>query len=397
MTSRRCYIIPDHILRNIAERGTPDQRESARRTLATSVAFRALRAIAPPTQAVEPNEGEVRTVYDAQHATRLPGVIVRREDSPAAADETANEAYDGAGLTYAMYREVFGRNSVDGRGLELRSTVHYDRRYNNAFWTGPPDNQMVYGDGDGDFFNRFTIAVEIDGHEISHAVTQFTAGLAYHDQPGALNESNSDIFGSLVKQYWLNQTAEQSDWLIGSGLFTARVHGRALRDMRHGQAYSDPVLGDDPQPLGMDAAHDPTGHGGYVKTSQDNGGVHINSGIPNKAFVNMALAFGGHAWERAGQIWYRALTTKFQAETTFQGAADLTVQAARELYGAAEVRIVVDACNAVGITTNDGDAPPPPPPGHSPCGQDLQAFVQDVMRLPSAKRLMARARLLGLR
>ncbi|CAM5676724.1 hypothetical protein SFUMM280S_07534 [Streptomyces fumanus] len=156
---------------------------------------------------------------------------------------------------------------------------------------------MVFGDGDGEIFLDFTIPVDVIGHELVHGVTQYTANLTYFGQPGALNESVSDVFGSLIKQYTLGQSADQADWLIGAGLLAPRVTGVALRSLKApGTAYDDDVLGKDPQPATMDD---------YVRTGRDNGGVHINSGIPNHAFYLAATALGGNAWERAGQIWYR--------------------------------------------------------------------------------------------
>src|SRR5919202_6568433 len=132
--------------------------------------------------------------------------------------------------------------------MDLIGTVHYDKDHDNASWDG---SQMVFGDGDGQYFNRFTLAIDVMGHELTHGVTGNTARLEYHDQPGALNESMSDVFGSLVKQYASSpqQTAAQADWLIGAGLFTARVNGLALRSMKApGTAYDDPMLGRDPSP-----------------------------------------------------------------------------------------------------------------------------------------------------
>ena len=171
--------------------------------------------------------------------------------------------------------------------------MHYGRGYDNAFWDG---TQMVFGDGDGTVFNRFTIAVDVIGHELTHGVTEHTAALVYQGQSGALNESISDVFGSLVKQQALGQDAAAADWLIGAGLFTAQVKGVALRSMKApGTAYDDPQLGKDPQPATM---------ADYVETTDDNGGVHLNSGIPNHAFYLAATAIGGHAWEvrRAGLV-----------------------------------------------------------------------------------------------
>jgi Zn-dependent metalloprotease len=209
---------------------------------------------------------------------------------------------------------------------------------------------MVYGDGDEDLpvserlFNRFTIAIDVIGHELTHGVTQYEADLAYWEQSGALNESMSDVFGTLVKQYQANQTASQADWLIGQGLFTSNVNGVALRSMKApGTAYDDPVIGKDPQPAHMKD---------YVTTVEDNGGVHINSGIPNKAFYVTSIEIGGFAWEKSGRIWYKALTEKFSSKSNFQNAADLTYQAAGELYGSdsLEQKAVKTGWAEVGIT-----------------------------------------------
>jgi Zn-dependent metalloprotease len=157
------------------------------------------------------------------------------------------------------------------------------------------------------------------------------------------------VFGSLVKQYAHapQQTAAQADWLIGAGLFTAQVDGVALRSMKApGTAYDDPLLGKDPQPAHM--SH-------YVDTTEDNGGVHINSGIPNRAFYLVAIALGGFAWEKAGLIWYRTLIdSRLSATADFAEFARLTADNASKLFGAAEQRAVIDAWQQVGIAAADG-------------------------------------------
>ncbi len=124
-------------------------------------------------------------MYSAENGNTLPGKLVRSEGDPASSDPSVNEAYDGAGLTYDLFWRVYGRDSLDGQGMPLNSTVHYQRAYDNAFWDG---TQMVYGDGDGDLFNRFTLAVDVIGHELTHGVTEHTCNLTYNGQPGALNE-----------------------------------------------------------------------------------------------------------------------------------------------------------------------------------------------------------------
>ncbi|MDE2004304.1 MAG: M4 family metallopeptidase, partial [Betaproteobacteria bacterium] len=207
------------------------------------------------------------------------------------------------------------------------------------FWDG---RQMVFGDGDGDLFNRFTISLDVIGHELTHGVTGDEAKLVYLGQAGALNESISDVFGSLVKQRAQKQTAAQADWLIGAGLFTSKVSGVALRSMKApGTAFDDPVLGRDEQPATM---------AGYVHTTTDNGGVHTNSGIPNHAFYVAAMAFGGYAWEKAGRIWYETLRDRRLKQTsTFRQFAVLTAQNASQLFGAPGRKIVAAAWKEVGV------------------------------------------------
>jgi Zn-dependent metalloprotease len=206
--------------------------------------------------------------------------------------------------------------------MKLNSTVHYGEDYNNTFWNG---NQMVYGDGDGEIFQRFTKSIDVIGHELTHGVTQYEAALEYEGQAGALNESFSDVFGSLVKQYALKQRADKADWLIGPGLFTNKIKGIALRSMKEpGSAYNDPTIGKDPQPGHMK---------NYVNTSSDNGGVHINSGIPNRSFYLTAMELGGYSWEKAGRIWYVSLTERLRERSNFQKAAHITVEVAGNIYG----------------------------------------------------------------
>src|SRR4029078_3263892 len=324
-------ILPPHILREIALNGSKQERAAALDTLATDQTFRAMRAderlasaLATRRPSVLSVEGEQRrTIYSAKNHQDLPGVIVRTEGAQPTGDPAADEAYDGLGATFDFYWECYQRNSIDDAGLPLEGTVQFGPNYYNAFWNG---ERMVFGDGDGKLFNRFTISLDVIGHELTHGVTQDEAQLAYYGQSGALNEAGSDVFGSLVKQYKLGQTADQADWLIGAGLLAPGVKGVALRSMKApGTAYDDPVLGKDPQPAHMR---------NFVHTYQDNGGVHINSGIPNHAFYLAAVALGGHAWEKAGRIWYEALRdSKLRPNSGFRTFARLTVANAGRLYG----------------------------------------------------------------
>jgi Zn-dependent metalloprotease len=330
------------MLRRIAD--SPEHRRGALRTLALSEQLRATREVSgvlprPPAPVAT---GRRRAIHDARHDTTLPGVQVRDErGKPIAGDLAANEAFDYSGSTYDFFHQAYARNSIDDRGLTLTSTVHFDVEYDNAFWNG---QQMVYGDGDGTLFYRFTIALDVVAHELTHGVTQTEAQLVYRGQAGALNESMSDVFGSLVKQWVRNQTAAEADWLIGAGLFTSAIKGVALRSMKApGTAYDDPVLGTDPQPADM--AH-------YVAMREDNGGVHVNSGIPNRAFYLAAANIGGQAWQKAGLIWYRVLTTALGPTSDFQSAADETAAMAGALFGdrSVEREAVTDAWRTVGVT-----------------------------------------------
>ncbi len=328
------------MLRSIAENGSPEERRDALATLLASERFRTRRQLVAALPLVTPAGEKRRTIFDARHGTTLPGRLMRSEGQGETGDAAVDEAYDGAGATFDLYFDAWGRNSVDDRGMRLDSSVHYGIGYDNAFWNG---TQMVYGDGDGKLFTRFTVSIDVIGHELTHGVTAHEANLEYQDQPGALNESISDVFGSLVKQRTLRQTAISADWLIGAGLFTKRVSGTALRSLEApGTAYDDPVLGKDPQPGHMSD---------YVETSDDDGGVHINSGIPNRAFYLAATAIGGFAWEKAGRIWYVALRHRFRKTTDFAQAARLTAAVAEELYGKAgrEAAAVRDAWSAVGL------------------------------------------------
>jgi Zn-dependent metalloprotease len=338
-------IVPPHVLREIARRGNPAERDAALDTLALDGTIRTQRltfqllASAPrPVVAAAPAQVH-RTIYTADNAETEPGRLVRSEGQPPVGDQGADEAYDGLGHTFDFYLQTYQRNSIDDQGLPLIGTVHYGQKFNNAFFDG---HQMVFGDGDGVIFNRFTIALDVIGHELTHGVTGAEANLAYSRQSGALNESVSDVFGSLVKQYVLKQTASEADWLIGAGLLT--FQGQALRSMKApGTAYDNNLMGKDPQPADMQH---------YVNTSRDNGGVHLNSGIPNRAFYLVAMALGGNSWVKAGQIWYDTIRDKSLKRTAnFAAFAGRTVANAGHRYGtnSTEQKAVTNAWTQVGV------------------------------------------------
>lgn len=325
-------IVPPYLLEQLARSPDPTAAQPAASALTLDTRHRTRRlSTAAVVQIAGPGEPAAssaqpaprRTISDAGGSTTLPGRVVRSEGAAPVGDPAADEAYDGLGQTWSLYQEAFGRDSLDGRGLPLDATVHYGDRYDNAFWDG---ERMVFGDGDGVTFQRFTIAVDVIGHELAHGVTSMTANLTYQGQSGALNESMSDVFGSMVKQRALGQDAASADWLIGAGLFTPAVNGVALRSMKApGTAYDDPALGKDPQPASM---------ADYVQTSDDNGGVHINSGIPNRAFYLAATAIGGNAWQGAGQVWYDVLVGgTLPQDVDFAGFAAATAAAAARRFG----------------------------------------------------------------
>jgi len=349
-------IVPPVVFEQIAKNGNAEQREWAIETVSRDHSLRVariqnslLRGTGPiradALAASDPGQPK-RTVYDGKNLEQVTGEVVRAEGGPAVGDAAADEAFDGLGATYTLWYDVYQRDSIDDSGLPLDAIVHYGDRYDNAFWDG---QRMVFGDGDGELFNRFTIALDVIGHELAHGVVETTANLNYWQQSGALNEHVADVFGSLVKQYKEGQTAEQADWLIGAGLLTDKVEGTgdqpaALRSMgTPGTAFDDDVLGKDPQPDHMDK---------FVQTTQDNGGVHINSGIPNKAFHNVAMELGGNAWEKAGAIWYSALRDpRVKPTARFLTFAKATGRAANRLYGdgSPEAKTVANGWKGVGI------------------------------------------------
>ncbi|MDQ3103782.1 MAG: M4 family metallopeptidase [Actinomycetota bacterium] len=350
-----CQIAPPDLLARLAAEGDAAQREAAIQTLAASASLRTQRGLLGRLRrevgvgaaeiaglaGLEPSSSR-QTVYDNQHNGRsfLPGVRARGDDDAPVQDAAVNDAFDATWATYDFYHAIFERDSLDAAGMELVSTVHYGVDFDNAFWNGA---QMVYGDGSGRVFQvgGLTRSIDVVAHELTHGVTDFTAGLVYSKQSGALNEHMSDVFGSLVKQHSAGQTADKADWLIGADTLVPAL-GRALRSMSEpGTAYSG-----DRQPGHMDDYVDLPDDN---DPRNDNGGVHINSGIPNRAFYLLAVNLGGFAWEKAGRIWYRALTERLQPDTVFSEAAELTLAVADELYGPDERAAVENAWQEVGV------------------------------------------------
>ncbi len=300
-------------------------------------------------QAIKTLLGLSRSVYSAEYSSTLPGKLIREEGSQPVEDVAINEAYDHMGVFYDFLQTVLDRNSTDDKGMHLVATVHYRAGFDNAYWDG---EQLVFGDGDEDLppperlFNRFTTSLTVASHELFHGVIQFEAKLVFSEQSGALLESMCDVFGSLIEQYRFQQTASEADWIIGRSLLTKNINGIGLRSLKApGTAYDDPVLGKDPQPAHMKD---------YVKTAGDNGGVHINSGIPNHAFYVAAHELGGFAWEKAGLIWYDTLCRHLRSKSVFNDAAHYTHKVAGDKFGkgSLEQKVIKHGWSEVGINVD---------------------------------------------
>jgi Zn-dependent metalloprotease len=337
--------LPPYILECLARAADEAVRRSALAALSMSAALRALRAAlsAVPTMAALalPARGKERRIYDMRGETfPLPGrLLIREGASPLPRDTAAREAYRHLGATYDFFKDLFGRDSLDGDGCALTASVHYGRAYANAFWDG---EQMVFGDGDGRYFRRFTRSLDVVAHELTHGLIAHTANLEYSGQPGALNEHFADVFGALVEQRRRGQTAAEADWLVGAEIMGPRTTVKAIRTFKAEKAYADdPVFGSDPQPKRMKD---------YYDGPEDDGGVHINSGIPNHAFYRAALSLGGRAWETLGPVWYRMLG-RLSRRADFAAAAEACADAAASIYGprSPQAAAVRSAWKAVGV------------------------------------------------
>lgn len=291
-----------------------------------------------------------RATYNLNHSTTLPGALVRSEGQGPSGEVDVDFAHDFAGDTYDCYQALFERDSFDNAGAQLIGSVHYGTNYVNAFWNG---TQMVYGDGDGVNSGPLDRALDVVSHELTHAVTERESGLVYSNEPGALNEANSDSFAAMCES-WKDGSVNSDTWKVGEDVWTPAISGDALRYM------------DNPTLDGSSRDYYPERYTG----PSDNGGVHWNSGIPNLAFY-LAVAGGQHPRNKtpgitvaglgidvASQIWYRAATIYYQNNSSMSAARVATTQAATDLFPLdPSVRQSVDnAWAAVGVPL---PAPPP--------------------------------------
>ena len=332
-----CHYVPPYVLAELAKSDDTDIAKPAKATEAPikkardarakqAVSLTASQATAQVTTAAPPPSGSSRReVFDSETTATQRKTLVRAEGDPVTADADVTAAYDYLGLVYRFFKDELGRESIDNQSLDLIANVHYRKNYMNAFWDG---DEMTFGDGDGVIFTSFARSLDVVAHELAHGVTQFTAGLVYKNQSGALNEHFSDVFGTAITQWHLGQSAEEADWLIGDEIMGPTLYGEALRSMREpGKAYDNSLLGQDPQPNHMN---------GLYKGTGDNGGVHINSGIPNRAFYLAAMGLGDTL--AAARVWYHALQN-LGSQATFKDAAERIALSARVLVLAGVVPV----------------------------------------------------------
>lgn len=280
-----------------------------------------------------------RYVYNSGGKQALPGQLLIKEGG-SSGDPTAADAYKFAGVTYDFYKEKFGRDSFNASGAALHSSVHFGYKYVNAYWDG---SQMVYGDGDGVYASAFARDQDVVVHELTHAVTQYEANLVYQGQSGALNEAFSDIMAAAADAHAAGGV-RAATWDLAEGIWTPGEAGDAMRYMN------------DPTRDGQSSDYYPERFTG----SEDNGGVHLNSGIANLAFY-LTVAGGKHprgktstvvpalGMDRGAAIYYRALTHYLASTASFEDARNATAQAATELYGADAAAAVHAAWTAVGV------------------------------------------------
>ena len=292
-----------------------------------------------------------RETYHGNNTSTLPGTRVLTETSGSTSDSVINTAHAHAGTSYDYYWNVHSRDSFNNGGAIIKTTVHHQVNYNNAFWNG---TQLVYGDGDGSTFTPLGNALDVGAHELTHAVTTYSANLTYSNESGALNEGTSDIMAAAVEA-WKDGAVSTDTWKLGEDIYTPGTAGDALRYMNN------------PTQDGSSKDYYPER---YVGTS-DNGGVHWNSGIANLAFKLMVTG-GTHprsktsvnvpalnstattSMNMAAKIWYRALTVYMTSSTNFEGARTATATAATDLYGATATDAVHKAWDAVGVPGTPG-------------------------------------------
>jgi Zn-dependent metalloprotease len=265
------------------------------------------------------------TIYDCKNTQTLPGTPVPSPKN--SKDPTAKRAFLETTSVAKFYKAVFNRNSIDDAGMTMMSSIHFGRNFNNAMWNG---TQMVYGDGDGKLFTDFTGGNDVIGHELTHGVTQHSLQLSYSGDAGGLNESVSDCFGSMFRQWEGGQDVMKADWLIGSDIIGPVAKSKGFNCLRNMANPADKAA----------LAAQPTQYS-QITPGMD---PHYSSGPPNLAFAAACQTFGGKSWDRIGQIWYAALTTSgANPNMSMPQFAARTRQIATQMYsGEAAVAAAVD-------------------------------------------------------
>lgn len=319
-----CHIIPPFVVDELKKSGV----EISAQTTSVSREFRERRSEQLAFRSTEsslmtpPDKNADRFVYNSKTTQNQRLLLVRKEGGVASKDSVVNKAYENAGSVREYYKTALDYKSVDDHGADLILNVHFGVRYANAFWDG---DEMTFGDGDGKVFTNLATALDVTAHELTHGVVQYVAGLTYQGQSGALNEHYADVFGSVIKQVAKKQTAATADWLIGDEIMGPALKGQALRSMRApGTAYDNPLMGKDPQPDHMNNLY---------KGSADHGGVHINSGIPNKVFFLVATAIGT---DKAAPLWFETLKT-LKPTTSFTSFKTALLKQAKKMAKAGSV------------------------------------------------------------
>jgi Zn-dependent metalloprotease len=314
-------------------------------------------------------EAKNRLTFTADNTTDIPGRLVIQEGERSR-DEIAQAAHDAAGVVYDYYFNTFKRDAIDGQGGDMVSTVHFGsslQEAENAAWVGEAQ-QMIYGDG-GRIFQPLAFGLDVVGHEFTHGIIDGSAGLVYEAQPGALNESYADVFGVMI---------DRANWTVGE-----TVVKRGRFPLPYIRSLEDPSAGGNYDPNNpLQGIGQPTTVDEYanlpLSRRYDNGGVHINSGIPNHAAYLLAQAI---TREKTEQIYYRTMTQYLTPEAEFLDAANLTARAASELYGQAEADAVRNAWAQVGINIGGADTAPTPPPT-SPTPPQGQPTPEQPPQLP---------------
>jgi len=323
-----CNIVPDHLLKKIKDKNTLKVSQQLRRIRTLRLERQIKEGIKIPDP--KPHD-EIRALFDAK-GSLTSGTLIQVDKQIHSTEPSTSPELQQFNLIYDMIHDVLQRESFDDHNAVMRIYKNVGKDLNNAFWDG---NRFAFGSGDQETFRTFFIQ-NVASHECFHAVTEYTAGLIYKGQAGALNESMSDVFAICLDHLLLNQKPEEAEWIIGNGVFMGHINAKGLRSFKDELAYDDQWIGKDIQPKHMR---------NYNITLKDNGGVHINSGIMNHVFYQFCMITGEYSWKMPLNVWYNALLL-CRPDTNFQRFADTTLYVCLPEYQ----HELYQAWKAVGIT-----------------------------------------------